>query len=233
MTLEIITDPKIINRIEKETSKLKPLTDMLKERFQGINIYEIGGVIRDAIISEWYGAEFNIRDRDFIIDDSKKEVNLFDHCANLPGIVEKNRFGDIRWKINGYEIDIFRYSSNSMEKSTLEEFLKRCDFDTSAIAYSEQNKEIISVGALNAIRNKTITLQNEDKNMPEATLMRAVNFEDRLKGFKLSANTIEYIKKTYSDILDAKIFNYAVEYKKMPTERYDIIIKRLKEITNS
>ena len=235
MTLEIVKDPKLIARIkeERETSELAPFIDLLIERFRGVHVQEIGGTVRDVIISEWYGAPFTLRDWDLIIDDSERDVDLFEYCSDLPGEIGKNHFGNVKWKVNGYEFDVMEYSSRNKEgKPTLERFLKRCDFDIGAIAYCQEHGLILSAGALDAIRNKTITLWHPEEDRPEATIVKAINFEHRLDGFKLSENTLRYIREAYSNDLDLAIFNYVSNYKKMPQSVYTRVMDRLTGIIN-
>ena len=108
ISLEILTETKIISRLEAERKKpfKRIFIDMLMDAFSSYHVQELGGTVRDAVIYEWYGTPLSrdnpycihpsLSDWDLIIDDSKQEVNLFDICSCLPGEIGENFFGDVK-----------------------------------------------------------------------------------------------------------------------------------------
>ena len=227
--LERLKDKRIIDRIERErkNSPLNEYFELIAERLKGLHFQELGGSVRDAVISEWYGAPFSLRDFDLIVDDSKKSVDLFKLCEGLPGKIRKNFFGNVRWEVNNYEMDITKYSSEN-GGNTLENFISGADFNIGTIAYCREHEVILSLNCLEGIRNREISLIKPSEKRPEATLVRAYNFERRL-GFKLNRNIMDYIQQTYTPSMDSKILEY-LKYKKMPEEIFPLITRRLREL---
>lgn len=230
MALEIVKDPKLIQKIESErnSSKAKPFIDLVVALFNDAHLLQLGGSVRDAIVSGLYGNQMPTRDWDFLVDET--DVDIFELCKHLPGDVGRTALGNVRWRPNGYEVDVMGYSKlgRKIEPQTPEGFLMTCDFNIGALAYSLRNRAIISNGALEGIRSKTISVMNPEAQRPQATIIKAINFERRL-GFKLDERTIKYIRETYSPAMDPAIAEY-IAYKKMPQEAQEYIMQRLAEL---
>lgn len=227
--LETVSDPKLIARIEsKRETPAGTFAGILLDRFYDQHILELGGTVRDSVLEEWYGRPFSIRDWDYIVDDSKKPVNLVKRVEGLPGELTVNSFGNPRWRIAGFEFDVTKLSSNGSKN--LENFWSDCDFNLGTIAYCPGHRKILSLSALEGIRKREIDLMTPSRTRPEATLVRALGYEYRL-GFTLSEKTKQYIRQTYKPEMDAVINQY-LSYKKTPEETRSYITNRLREIVS-
>ena len=84
------------------------------------------------------------------------------------------------------------------------------------------------MSALDGIRRRMISVMNPEASRPQATLVRAVNFEQRL-GFGFDEATLDYIGRNYRPSLDPAIREY-VSYKRMPAGAYEKVVGRLREL---
>ncbi|PIN86186.1 hypothetical protein COV19_06220 [Candidatus Woesearchaeota archaeon CG10_big_fil_rev_8_21_14_0_10_44_13] len=238
MALKIITyktDEKLIGAVEKSRadSPVKQYIDMLVARFQDIEIpfQEIGGTVRNVLLKEYHGIDIKPSDTDIILDDSRQKVDLFRLCRGLPGKVDSNYYGNVKWKIGGHEIDVMKYSSEPARRGggiSLGNFMMGSDFNLGTIVYDPALREILSLNAIEGIKEKKIILMNPNITRPEAALVRAVNFEKNF-GFEMDQNTKDYIIHIYIPLLDRAIMEY-MKYKGMPKDRQDYVIARLDKI---
>lgn len=235
MEFRVLHDKSIERRIEFEcsVSPARSRIEMIFDAFSDYHVFEMGGSVRNAVISEWYGIPFSIRDLDFLIDDSKEDIDLFRICReySFPGEIKSNFYGTVKWTIDDFDIDISKFSSGNKNEPSIENWLRGCDFNICGIVYSHDSGKIYSYGALEGIKEKNIVLIKPEYGRPEATMVRAVDFERKLSGigFRLDQSIVDYVLSEYSDGVDDRIKKY-MEYKKMPNELYPRIISRLKEI---
>lgn len=235
MQIEVISDKNLARRIEYECSNspVRDRVEMIFDAFSGYNIYEMGGSIRNAVLSEWYKIPFCMRDQDFLIDDSNKDVDLFKVCRRygFQGELKPNFYGTVKWTVDGFDIDISRLSSGT-KTPTLESWLKACDFNINGIVFSHDTGKIHSYGALEGMRTKNIVLIKPESERPEATLVRSVDFERRFSdiGFTLDYTVIDFIRENYSESMDLPISRY-MSYKRMSPALYSKILDRLRDIS--
>ena len=72
---------------------------------------------------------------------------------------------------------------------------------------------------------------NPEEDRPQATIVRAIGFENRYKkiGFRLDDETLGHIREAYIPRMDKSIADY-MNYKGLPKEFYGIVMERLREI---
>lgn len=238
MSLEVITNPEIIAKLEaeRESSELKPYVTQLFERFVGHHILEVGSTVRNSMAKAMFGIkkpdkDENTTDLDFSVDDREREVDLFALCRGLPGEVSSNHFRTVKWVVNGYVIDVSKFSSKRGRGPhlTLEYVFQTSDFNVGTIAYCSDHRKVMSYNALDAIRRRTVSLMNPEEDRPHASIVRAIEFERRL-GFTLDERTLQYIQETYTPDMIRAMETYAVTYKGKSPATFAHILRRACQI---
>ncbi|MBN1502060.1 hypothetical protein JW930_00825 [Candidatus Woesearchaeota archaeon] len=198
-----------------------------------VKLYEFGGTIRDALIFHWYRRPYTPRDLDLILDDSGTEIDLFALCSNLPGEIKTNFFGNVKWEIDGVEIDITKFSSfvGPDGRRDLSHALQGCDINVSSIAYDLRTGRVYSYCAFEGTRERRIWLMNPEEDRPEASIVRVINLVSRLNlptdlGFRLDPRTRSYITETYNISLNPRIARY-IDYKNLPEDVLRFVIEEL------
>jgi tRNA nucleotidyltransferase/poly(A) polymerase len=202
------------------------------EILYGKTVYLWGGAVRDPIVRELYGLDFETRDFDLTVDDSEERINLRGLLKGLRGI-HFSRFGTPKWKPKkGLEIDVGPFSAGTIFKRenlpiNLETTLISVDVTTSAIAYGLADETIYSVKALDDMRKKEVNVLNPYGEDPSALMSRLVLHSDHLS-FEIGEEGKAYISEKYSPVLDDDIRRF-LEYKGVK-ELFPFVVKRLRLI---
>jgi tRNA nucleotidyltransferase/poly(A) polymerase len=234
MKVKISRDQRFIDAIQRnlEESPYCKYVERVLEILDGKVVYLWGGAVRDPIVRELYGLNFETRDFDLTVDDSKEKVDLWRLFKGLKGMYS-SRFGTPKWRpIKGLEIDIGPFSAATILKRktlpiNLETILISVDVTTSAIAYGLKDKTIYSVKALEDIKKKEVNVLHPYGDDPSALMCRLVLQADHL-GFKIGEKGRSHIAERYSPDLDGRIRRF-LEYKGVK-RRFPFIVRRLRHI---
>jgi len=183
-------------------------------------VYLVGGSVRDEIMGK------EICDYDFATPLPPEVVEQKIRDVGKRPILVGKRFGTIMMRIEGYNIEITSFRSESYEhgnRKPLVDFvkdiskdLKRRDFTINSIAKRE-NKYIDLFGGKKDIENKIIrAVGNPTIRFKEdpLRLLRAARFASQL-GFDIEENTLKSMKKNAHHILDVSKERWTQEMDKL------------------
>jgi tRNA nucleotidyltransferase/poly(A) polymerase len=244
MTLEMMTQISM----KVEISRYRGFVDAIKRNLEespyheyvarvleilyGKTVYLWGGAVRDPIARELYGLDFETRDFDLTVDDSKERIDLRRLLKELEG-VQYSRFGTPKWKPKkGLEIDVGPFSAGTIFKRVnlpinLETTLISVDVTTSAIAYGLADETIYSVEALGDIKKKEVNVLNPYGEEPSALMCRLVLHADHLR-FEIGEKGRAYISERYSPDLDEGIRRF-LKYKGVK-RLFPFVVRKLRQI---
>jgi len=171
----------------------------------------VGGYLRDLLISKFHKKSFSKPvDIDLVIEGSsislakfiKKNIVNVDLCL----IKEFNLYNTVEININDYKIDIASarkeiYSAPGLNptvnKSTIEEDLKRRDFTINSIAFEVSTRKIYDLyGGISDIKSKRLNLlHNNSISDDPSRLIRCAKYASRLD-FNISNNSLKQSQKT-------------------------------------
>jgi len=231
--MEEIKIPEFKEKIVKNLDSLdeKPKKDFMKIFSVFDKHYILGGFVRDSVLQILYDYEFPLNDLDILIDD-----NEFDKKIQKFPQKNKSRFGGLKLKYEGFEIDLFgiknvKFLDNLSDKEkNLENVLKGCDVSTSSFAYDITNNKIYENGAMRDVNKKEINLKYNNKRKA-ATICRLILHSDKMD-FKLGDSAREYIKGNYlenPEKINKEIEEFA-EYKNIEHTK-DLIYNVIGSIT--
>lgn len=176
-----------IQRLEK--LKKDEILEEIKKSSEGIEIYVVGGVIRDL-----YTGKANF-DKDLIVCNLEAKnyaMNLAEKLnATFIPLDEENKIYRLVLKDKKTFIDITNPINNN-----LEEDLKRRDFTINSVAMNIETSEVLDLNkGIKDLKNKKIRMI-EEKNFVEdpLRLLRAYRFQ-AVTGFELDSKTEHTIKK--------------------------------------
>lgn len=144
------------------TEELKEIIELISKICDG-NIYLVGGYLYKTIISDYYNIEFPKCDIDFLIDGT---IN----CDKLLQVFHSwqfNKHGGIKVCHNGRVIDIFELKNYILIKQknlkpSIQNYLKEVPFSVQSIAFDIKNGILLESGAFADIKNKIITINNQE-----------------------------------------------------------------------
>ena len=172
-----------------EKLKKDKVLEEIKKYSEGIEIYVVGGVIRDL-----YTGKANF-DKDLIVCNLEAKdyaMNLAEKLnATFIPLDEENKIYRLVLKDKKTFIDITNPINNN-----LEEDLKRRDFTINSVAMNIETSEVLDLNkGLKDLKNKKIRMI-EEKNFVEDSLrlLRAYRFQ-AVTGFELDSKTEHTIKK--------------------------------------
>ncbi len=165
----------------------------------------VGGYLRDLLISKFHKKSFSKPvDIDLVIEGSsislakfiKKNIVNVDLCL----IKEFNLYNTVEININDYKIDIASarkeiYSAPGLNptvnKSTIEEDLKRRDFTINSIAFEVSTRKIYDLyGGISDIKSKRLNLLHSNSISDDPSrLIRCAKYASRLD-FNISNNSL-------------------------------------------
>ena len=193
--------------MKKNKIKAEDIIKMMKEfsRKTGIEIYLVGGYIRDRLLRR------KSTDVDFVMEkDALKVASEFSKHYNLPAPVFYGRFGTAMVEIDRIKVEFATarkesYPENSrkpaVEKCDIYQDLSRRDFTINAIAENLITGEILDpFDGREDIKRKIIkTPVDPDKTFYDDPLriLRGVRFATKLK-FTIEENTKDGMKKNAS-----------------------------------
>ena len=171
----------------------------------------VGGYLRDLLISKFHKKSFSKPvDIDLVIEGSsislakfiKKNIVNVDLCL----IKEFNLYNTVEININDYKIDIASarkeiYSAPGLNptvnKSTIEEDLKRRDFTINSIAFEVSTRKIYDLfGGISDIKNKKLNLLHSNSISDDPSrLIRCAKYASRLD-FNISNNSLKQSQET-------------------------------------
>lgn len=203
--------------------------DVLK----GHKVYLWGGAVRDPIVKELYTLNYETRDFDINVDDSKHELDFRRLFYGFEGMFY-SRHGTPKWKpINGLEIDVGPFSAATVYKRQpllpidLETSLASVDISTSAIAYDLGTGTVYSEQAWEGIERKEVDVLHQYGEEPSVIMCRLV-----LHGHKLSFDVGQmgrkFVADNYSPAHDGYIRRY-LAYKGKEGLSH-LVFERLKHI---
>ena len=234
MKVKISRDKRFIDAIQRnlEESPYRKYVERVLEILDGKVVYLWGGAVRDPIVRELYGLDFETRDFDLTVDDSKERIDLRRLLKGLKGMYS-SRFGTPKWRpIKGLEIDIGPFSAATIFKRknlpiNLETTLISVDVTTSAIAYGLEDKTIYSVKALDDIKKKEVNVLNPYGEDPSALMCRLVLQANHLS-FEIGKKGRSYIAERYLPDLDGHVRRF-LEYKGAK-RLFPFVVGRLRHI---
>ena len=172
-----------------EKLKKDKILEEIKKSSEGIEIYVVGGVIRDL-----YTGKANF-DKDLIVCNLEAKnyaMNLAEKLnATFIPLDEENKIYRLVLKDKKTFIDITNPINNN-----LEEDLKRRDFTINSVAMNIETSEVLDLNkGIKDLKNKKIRMI-EEKNFVEdpLRLLRAYRFQ-AVTGFELDSKTEHTIKK--------------------------------------
>ncbi len=237
--ISIIKDPELIDSVQsnyRSSAHASYIDSLVNGLLKPYKIYLLGGAVRDPIINYLYDRNISTGDFDLLVDDSEREFPIIEMFRDLEGLT-LNNFSSPKWKPEkGIEIDVVAFSNVTMIKNlesddvSLETVLKSTDFNTGAIAYDMAKPTIYSYGALEAIKKQEIEIAYV-KGLALNMLLSRLALQSEKLGFSLGPKAKKLIADKYTPQLDERI-KYYLEYKEMP-EKYDFVIKKLREITKT
>ena len=171
----------------------------------------VGGYLRDLLISKFHKKSFSKPvDIDLVIEGSsislakfiKKNIVNVDLCL----IKEFNLYNTVEININDYKIDIASarkeiYSAPGLNptvnKSTIEEDLKRRDFTINSIAFEVSTRKIYDLyGGISDIKSKRLNLLHSNSISDDPSrLIRCAKYASRLD-FNISNNSLKQSQET-------------------------------------
>ncbi len=171
----------------------------------------VGGYLRDLLISKFHKKSFsNPVDIDLVIEGSsislakfiKKNIVNVDLCL----IKEFNLYNTVEININDYKIDIASarketYSAPGLNptvnKSTIEEDLKRRDFTINSIAFEVSTRKIYDLfEGISDIKSKRLNLLHSNSISDDPSrLIRCAKYASRLD-FNISNNSLKQSQET-------------------------------------
>lgn len=171
---------------------------------QNKKIYLVGGSLRDLLLGK------EISDYDFATDALPEETKKILKEACIIDIGKK--FGTLKIFLKDFEFEItpFRKETNYDHRKPgevsfgvdLKEDLQRRDFTINALAWSPEENIIDYFAGKKDLENKIIrAIGNPQERFEEDALriLRAIRFAT-MKGFRIEANTMDAIKKQYTDL---------------------------------
>ena len=171
----------------------------------------VGGYLRDLLINKFHKKSFSEPlDIDLVIEGSsislakfiKKNIVNVDLCL----IKEFNLYNTVEININDYKIDIASarkeiYSAPGLNptvnKSTIEEDLKRRDFTINSIAFEVSTRKIYDLyGGISDIKSKRLNLLHSNSISDDPSrLIRCAKYASRLD-FNISNNSLKQSQET-------------------------------------
>ncbi|WP_288250009.1 CCA tRNA nucleotidyltransferase [uncultured Prochlorococcus sp.] len=171
----------------------------------------VGGYLRDLLISKFHKKSFSKPvDIDLVIEGSsislakfiKKNIVNVDLCL----IKEFNLYNTVEININDYKIDIACarkeiYSAPGLNptvnKSTIEEDLKRRDFTVNSIAFEVSTRKIYDLyGGISDIKSKRLNLLHSKSISDDPSrIIRCAKYASRLD-FNISNNSLKQSQET-------------------------------------
>ncbi len=171
----------------------------------------VGGYLRDLLISKFHKKSFSKPvDIDLVIEGSsislakfiKKNIVNVDLCL----IKEFNLYNTVEININDYKIDIASarkeiYSAPGLNptvnKSTIEEDIKRRDFTINSIAFEVSTRKIYDLyGGIADIKSKRLNLLHSNSISDDPSrLIRCAKYASRLD-FNISNNSLKQSQET-------------------------------------
>ncbi len=171
----------------------------------------VGGYLRDLLISKFHKKSFSKPvDIDLVIEGSsislakfiKKNIVNVDLCL----IKEFNLYNTVEININDYKIDIASarkeiYSAPGLNptvnKSNIEEDLKRRDFTINSIAFEVSTRKIYDpYGGISDIKSKRLNLLHSNSISDDPSrLIRCAKYASRLD-FNISNNSLKQSQET-------------------------------------
>ena len=181
---------------------------------KGTKVAFVGGYVRDLLISKIHNRNFSKPlDIDIVIEGSavalakfiKKNIANIDLCL----IKEFEIYNTVEININELKIDIAAarkeiYSAPGLNpivnKSSIEDDLKRRDFSINSIAFEVSKKQIYDLyKGITHIRNKELHLLHENSIQDDPSrLIRCARYASRL-GFKISTKSLQQSQKMVSE----------------------------------
>jgi len=137
------------------------ILELVKQNSKG-KIWLMGGFLYRNLVSALYGGEIYNYDIDFIVEQRNeilKEILGWEIQTNNYGVQNyvrkrnKMSFTDIRKAIR----------VSGLKNPTIEEFIKETPFDVQSIAYDLNENKIIGETGIEALKNKTVKINNKEQ----------------------------------------------------------------------
>ncbi|MDD5614382.1 MAG: hypothetical protein PHQ54_04860 [Candidatus Omnitrophica bacterium] len=197
--------PEILNR--RINPKFRPAIEAFSKiaRDLNINIYLVGGSVRDLILKK------PCLDLDFLVD-SKLSDFLSELESRLNIKVEKSSFLTAKAYLEDFNVDIAQArkeiykncgSLPEVSPAGIKEDALRRDFTVNTLLFRLSSGKAVELidftGGLKDIKNKVIRILHKQSFFDDPTrIIRAVRYSERF-GFKIDGDTLGCIKKALSE----------------------------------
>jgi len=235
----------LINKINNLPKELKEIIFLCRKiaKQQNIEIYLVGGFVRDLLLEE---KNFDL---DIVVEKGGIEFATMLSRQLHADLVKHRPFGTATLNCkNGYKIDIATSRKETylkpaalptVEAGTIRDDLARRDFSINAMAchidYQKFGMFVDFFGGWDDLKNKKIRVLHQRSFIDDPTrIMRAVRFEQRF-GFKIEKNTLRLIKEAKNQKLLERVQKHRIRDELILIFKEDNpfrIIRRLRQVYN-